>query len=98
MLVLNTLRLIFYFVRERVVNNSLAIHFFSNKDQVADSFTKALPVKKLDEFKCNLNLLKGLDWRVLEYVIGLLFLFWYPIRLCIGVHLVYNFGPCLAPY
>jgi histone deacetylase 1/2 len=51
----------FHFVRERVVNNSLAIRFVSNKDQVADGFTKALPVKKLDEFKCNLNLSKGLD-------------------------------------
>jgi hypothetical protein len=39
----------------------LGIHFISSKDQVADGFTKALPVKKLDEFKRNLNLLEGLD-------------------------------------
>jgi hypothetical protein len=51
----------FHFVRERVANNRLAIRFVSSKDQVADGFTKALPAKKLDEFKRNLNLSKGLD-------------------------------------
>jgi hypothetical protein len=51
----------FHFVRERVAKNRLAIRFISSKDQVADGFTKALPVKKLDEFKRNLNLSKGLD-------------------------------------
>jgi hypothetical protein len=35
--------------------------FVSSKDQVADGFTKALPVNKLDEFKRNLNLSKGSD-------------------------------------
>jgi histone deacetylase 1/2 len=49
----------FHFVRERVANNQLVIRFVSSKDQVADGFTKALPVNKLDEFKRNLNLLKG---------------------------------------
>jgi histone deacetylase 1/2 len=48
----------FHFVRERVAKNQLAISFISSKDQVADGFTKALPVKKLDEFKRNLNLSK----------------------------------------
>ncbi|KAK1665730.1 hypothetical protein QYE76_053889 [Lolium multiflorum] len=47
--------------RERVADNRLAIRFISSKDQVADGFTKALPVKKLDEFKRNLNLSEGLD-------------------------------------
>jgi hypothetical protein len=51
----------FHFVRERVANNRLTIRFISSKDQVADGFTKALPVKKLHEFKRNLNLSKGLD-------------------------------------
>jgi histone deacetylase 1/2 len=51
----------FHFVRERVASNRLGIHFISSKDQVADGFTKALPVKKLDEFKRNLNLSEGLD-------------------------------------
>ncbi|XP_071680405.1 uncharacterized protein [Lolium perenne] len=51
----------FHFIRERVAKNLLGIRFISSKDQVADGFTKALPVKRLDEFKRNLNLSKGLD-------------------------------------
>ena len=51
----------FHFVREGVANNLLDIRFVSSKDQVADGFTRALPVKNLDEFKRNLNLSKGLD-------------------------------------
>jgi histone deacetylase 1/2 len=51
----------FHFVRERVARNQLAIRFVSSNDQVADGFTKVLPVKKLDEFKRNLNLSAGLD-------------------------------------
>lgn len=51
----------FHFVRERVANGQLAIRFVSTNDQVADGFTKALPVKKLDEFKRNLNLSTGSD-------------------------------------
>jgi hypothetical protein len=51
----------FHFVRERVAGNLLDIKFVSSKDQVADGFTKALPVKKLEEFKRNLNLSIGLD-------------------------------------
>jgi hypothetical protein len=46
----------YHFVRERVAKNRLAIKFISSKDQIADGFTKALPVKNLDEFKRNLNL------------------------------------------
>jgi hypothetical protein len=49
----------FHFVRERVANNQLAIRFISSGDQVADGFTKALSVKKLDDFKHNLNLSTG---------------------------------------
>ncbi|XP_071676858.1 uncharacterized protein [Lolium perenne] len=51
----------FHFVRERVARNQLAVRFVSSNDQVADGFTKVLPVKKLDEFKRNLNLSAGLD-------------------------------------
>ena len=51
----------FHFVRERVAKNLLDIKFISSKDQIADGFTKALPVKKLDEFKRNLNLSEGSD-------------------------------------
>jgi histone deacetylase 1/2 len=49
----------FHFVRERVANNRLDIKFISSKDQVADGFTKALPVRNLDEFKHNINLSEG---------------------------------------
>jgi hypothetical protein len=49
----------FHFVRERVASNRLDIRFISSKDQVADGFTKALPVRNLDEFKRNLNLSEG---------------------------------------
>ena len=51
----------YHFVRERVANNRLDIKFISSKDQLADGFTKPLPVKSLDEFKRNLNLSRGLD-------------------------------------
>jgi histone deacetylase 1/2 len=51
----------FHFVRERVAENRLAIKFISTKDQIADGFTKALPVKGLLEFCRNLNLSRALD-------------------------------------
>jgi histone deacetylase 1/2 len=46
----------FHFVRERVARKLLAIRFVSSRDQIADGFTKALPVKLLEEFQRNLNL------------------------------------------
>jgi histone deacetylase 1/2 len=46
----------FHFVRERVARKLLEIKFISSKDQLADGFTKALPVKTFEEFKRNLNL------------------------------------------
>ena len=51
----------FHFVRERVATKKLDIKFVSSKDQVADGFTKALPVRHLHEFRRNLNLLRSLD-------------------------------------
>jgi histone deacetylase 1/2 len=51
----------FHFVRERVANKQLDIRFISTNDQLADGFTKALPVKRLEAFKTNLNLCPGLD-------------------------------------
>jgi hypothetical protein len=47
----------FHFVRERVAARRLSVRFISSKDQVADGFTKTLPVKNLHEFRRNLNLL-----------------------------------------
>ena len=51
----------YHFVRERVASKNLEIKFISSKDQVADGFTKVLPVRELDKFKSNLNLCKSLD-------------------------------------
>jgi histone deacetylase 1/2 len=51
----------YHFVRERVACKNLEIRFISSKDQIADGFTKALPVERLNEFKRNLNLLEGSD-------------------------------------
>jgi histone deacetylase 1/2 len=51
----------FHFVRERVARNLIDIKFISSIDQVADGFTKALRVKKLEEFKRNFKLSTGLD-------------------------------------
>jgi hypothetical protein len=38
----------FHFVRERVASKKLEIRFIPSKDQVADGFTKALPVRQLE--------------------------------------------------
>jgi hypothetical protein len=46
----------FHFVRERVNNKFLQIDFVPSEDQVADGFTKALSVRKLENFKYHLNL------------------------------------------
>jgi histone deacetylase 1/2 len=49
----------YHFVRERVANKVLDIRFIASGDQVADGFTKALPVAKLCQFRHNLNLVNG---------------------------------------
>jgi hypothetical protein len=49
----------FHFVRERVAQKLLEIHFIHTGDQVADGFTKALPVVELKQFRENLNLRSG---------------------------------------
>lgn len=46
----------FHFVREQVSRKLLDIRFISTSDQLADGFTKALPVRQLGEFRRNLNL------------------------------------------
>ena len=51
----------YHFVRERVASKNLEIKFISSKDQIADGFTKAIPIRELNEFKRNLNLCKSLD-------------------------------------
>jgi histone deacetylase 1/2 len=49
----------FHFVRERVAQKLLEVRFISTGDQLADGFTKALPVVKLKNFRDNLNLQSG---------------------------------------
>ncbi len=46
----------FHFVREQVSRKLLDIWFINTNDQLADGFTKALPVRQLNEFRRNLNL------------------------------------------
>jgi hypothetical protein len=51
----------YHFVREQVSNKQFSIRFISSKDQIADGFTKALRIKELEDFNCNLNLAEGCD-------------------------------------
>lgn len=46
----------YHFVREQVAQKQLALQFVPSQDQVADGFTKALPVRQLQMFRNNLNL------------------------------------------
>ena len=48
----------FHFVRERVAQKQLDIRFVHSGDQIADGFTKALPIRSFEDFKHNLNLTK----------------------------------------
>lgn len=48
----------FHFVKERVDNKQLQVRLISTNDQLADGFTKALPIHKFEVFKSNLNLIK----------------------------------------
>ena len=46
----------YHFVREQVASKYLDVRFIGTADQIADGFTKALPVKETAMFKYNLNL------------------------------------------
>jgi hypothetical protein len=48
----------YHFVRERVAKKLLQIEFVPTGDQIADGFTKALPVRQMKNFKHNLNLVR----------------------------------------
>ena len=46
----------FHFVTERVARKLLGIRFIPIGDQLDDGFTKPLTMRRLDDFKYNLNL------------------------------------------
>ena len=46
----------YHFVRERVAQKLLEVRFISTHDQLAYGFTKPLAVRRIEEFRCNLNL------------------------------------------
>jgi hypothetical protein len=46
----------YHFVHERVASKFLEVRFISTRDQVADGFTKPLLLRKLQQFRYNLNL------------------------------------------
>ena len=50
----------YHFVRERVAQKLLQIKFVSSKDQLADIFTKPLPLHSLEGCRRNLNILSVL--------------------------------------
>jgi histone deacetylase 1/2 len=50
----------YHFVREQVASKCLDVRFISTSDQVADGFTKALPVRQTMMFRNNLNLIDKL--------------------------------------
>jgi hypothetical protein len=51
----------FHFVRERVSRKQLQIRFISSKDQIADIFTKPLPLPLYEHCKRNLNLVQPVE-------------------------------------
>ncbi|KAK1642790.1 hypothetical protein QYE76_060595 [Lolium multiflorum] len=51
----------FHFVRERVAKKQLQIKFISSKDQVADIFTKPLPLPAFEACRRNLNMLEPVE-------------------------------------
>jgi hypothetical protein len=46
----------YHFIRERVAKKLLQIEFVPTGDQIADGFTKALPIRQMENFKHNFNL------------------------------------------
>jgi histone deacetylase 1/2 len=51
----------FHFVRERVADKQLQIKFISTKDQIADIFTKPLPLPAFQACRRNLNLMEPVE-------------------------------------
>jgi hypothetical protein len=70
----------FQFARERVARKLLHIRFISSKDQLADIFTKPLPLPLFEACRRNLNLL---DTVKIEGGICSIIVYTYIIRYCI---------------
>ena len=51
----------YHFVRERVAQKLLCIKFILSKDQLADIFTKPLPLPQFEACRRNLTLLSSLE-------------------------------------
>jgi hypothetical protein len=48
----------YHIIRERAARGLLEVDYIPTGDQIADGFTKALTVRKLENFKYNINLRK----------------------------------------
>jgi hypothetical protein len=51
----NDIKIDFHFVHDKVASKQLLVKFISSKDQLADTFTKPLPVPKFIIIGDNLN-------------------------------------------
>jgi hypothetical protein len=49
----------YHFVSERVAQRLLEVRHIGTNDQLADGFTKPLPLAKLIQFRSNLNIVAG---------------------------------------
>jgi hypothetical protein len=54
---MNHVEINYHFIRDRAVNKLLDVRFISTGDQLANSFTKALPEGRFREFQHNFNLM-----------------------------------------
>jgi hypothetical protein len=52
----------YHFVKERVTKDLLNVDYVPTRDQIADIFTKALSVRKLENFKYNQSREGVIDW------------------------------------
>jgi hypothetical protein len=48
----------YHFVHDQVLQRRLDVRFISTQDQLADGFTKVVPLRRLLDFRGNLNLVK----------------------------------------
>ena len=62
----------YHFIRERVVQNTLLVHFTPSEEQLADAMTKALPTQRFHDLRSKLTVLtrpvslRGADRKVVD--------------------------------